>query len=208
MPRKLKFEIPPSSQELEASIEKVTREKIYGSVDVEVFDENGNQCQLLSLAGDGKTIFGSGSVANVVIDQDGNPADKAALTAATPEGEPIEPFKSTFSKTIQLQEKTTVDDYMSHIIKSVYQLDSENISDYEDLVNLLEDGSIYKFEFSYRDGIVRDTAFLIANSENVPFMLLATPANIAFLSFKDASNLDADSTEEDEGSDLLDFESL
>lgn len=206
MPRKLKF-ILPGKKSLEASITKVNREKIYGSVEIKAYDEDGNECELLSLAGDGKTIFGRGSVANVVVDPEGNVVDKSKLTAVTIDGDPVEPHKSSFTDDIVVKEKATVEEFLSHIVKSVYELNIEDPEEEKTLVKLLKDGSIFRFDFSYRDGIVKDVAFLISNADNVPFMILANPANINFVSFKDASALDADAVEADE-EDLLDFDVL
>ena len=204
MARKLTFTIPSLKAKFTAAITKVDRAKLYGDSRIEAFDENGEKCEILSVAGDGQTLFGKGGIAFATMNQDGKFVDKSTLTAIDDDGEVIDPYESSFSGEIEIAEKTTVEDYLSHRVKSVYQLDDSE--DPEALKEALADGSIYKFEFSYRKGIIVDTAFLLANEEGDPFMILTTPSDIQFLSFKDTTPIEIE--EEDGGDDDFGFGDL
>ncbi|NNE68180.1 MAG: hypothetical protein HKN33_16570 [Pyrinomonadaceae bacterium] len=205
MARKLTFTIPKKKAKFDVAITKVDRSKLYGDTRVEAFDENGEKCELVSIASDGQTLFGRGGIAFATMNQDGNFVEKSTLTPIDDEGEVIEMSESSFSGEIELTETTSVEDYLSHLVKSVYML--ENAEDPEALRELLTDGDIYKFNFSYRKGIIVDTAFLLANEAGEPFMILTSPSDIHFLSFNDNTGLDA---EEEEGGDddAFDFGAL
>ncbi|MBK6723232.1 MAG: hypothetical protein IPG58_08105 [Acidobacteria bacterium] len=47
-------------QRFSVSFRKIDREQIYGSIEIEAFDEKGNPAQLLVLAADGKTLLDKG----------------------------------------------------------------------------------------------------------------------------------------------------
>lgn len=205
MARTLTFSIPSKKARFSAAITKVDRSKLYGETRVEAFDENGERCELLSIAGDGQTLFGKGGIAFATMNQDGDFVDKATLIPIDEDGEAIETVESTFVTNIELKATATVEEYLSHQVKSVYMLD--DVDDPEALRGLLAGGEIYTFPFSYRKGIIVDTAFLFSNEDDDPFMILTTPADIQFLSFNDATPLDEED-EDAEGDDDFDFGNL
>ncbi len=203
MARTLSFSIPEKNAHFAAAIVKVDRTKLYGDIRVEAFDENGNPCELLSIAGDGQTLFGKGGIAFATMNQDGEFADKSELIPIGEDGEVIELSESSFVGDIELSDTATVEEYLAHRVKSVYQLDADDAAV---LKELLKDGEIYTFPFSYRKGIIVDTAFLLANDAGDPFMILTTPTAIEFLSFNDATPLDdEDEMDEDDGFDFGDL---
>jgi len=204
MARTLNFSIPKKKARFGVAITKVDRTKLYGDVRVEAFDENGERCQLVSIASDGQTLFGKGGISFATMNQDGDFVEKSELIPVDEEGEVIEFSESSFVGEIELTDTTSVEDYLSHQVKSVYML--ENTDDPEALRQILENGEIYKFPFSYRKGIIVDTAFLLANESGDPFMILTSPSDIQFLSFNDNAGLDdEDEMDEDDG---FDFGSL
>ena len=69
MPRALKFKYGDS--EFECELNKIDRRKLYGSVDVETRDIDGNRCGLATLANDGKTLIPYGGTALGYISSDG-----------------------------------------------------------------------------------------------------------------------------------------
>ncbi len=206
MARTLTFSIPSKKARFSAAITKVDRSKLYGDVRVEAFDEDGNPCELVSIAGDGQTLFGKGGIAFATMNQDGEFVDKSTLIPIDEEGEVIDTVESTFTTDIELKQTATVEEYLSHLVKSVYLLD--DIDDPESLRELLVGGEIYTFPFSYRKGIIVDTAFLFANDDGDPFMILTTPAEIQYLSFNDATPLDEEDEDDVEDGDDFDFGSL
>jgi len=204
MARKLSFTIPTIKKDFTAAITKVDRSKIYGETSIEAFDEDGNLCEIVSIANDGQTLFGKGGIAFATRNEEGDFVNKSELIPVTEDGEAIEEVPSSFDNPIEIVEKATVEDYLSHQVKSVYLL--EDVENYDVLVNLLKNGDIFKFPFSYRKGIIVDTAFLLANEAGTPFMIITTPSDFEYLGFKDSSPLDEETDFEEES--LLDFGSL
>jgi hypothetical protein len=79
MARTLSFSVPGKKAKFAVSITKVDRTKLYGDVRVEAFDENGDRCELVSIASDGQTLFGKGGVAFATMNQDGEFVEKSQL---------------------------------------------------------------------------------------------------------------------------------
>src|ERR1043166_2231685 len=88
--------------EIPLALNKVERSDLYGYVETEVYDEDGNRCTTASLAQDGQTIMTTGCTAIGTISQDGRWLDKSLLTAADLEGQPIEPAPPPFKYTPEL----------------------------------------------------------------------------------------------------------
>ena len=192
-------------QEFPVSIVKIDREKLYGAVEIEAFDEKGKPASLKVLAPDGKTLIDKGGTALSMLDQDGNSIDRTGLTAVDPEGDVIEPVVSSFNQANVLS-RASVEDYLSQIIKSVYLVHPFENSPIEYLTDHLATDQIYTFSFSYRGGLEYDSAFLIGNSENA-FMTVGKQAALQFVKLNQAAVLD--STEEEEiSADDIDFELL
>lgn len=205
MPQSLQFTFGKS--EFACTISKVDRSKIYGSVELEVLDENGRKCELATLADDGKTLIPAGGSALAYISPDGDWRDKKDLKPVDVDGNEIEPVTSTFKETTDLGESVSVEDFLSHNIRLVYLLDVVEGEMPKQLLNDLKKGGIYKFPFSYRGGLEADAAFLIADAAGTPWMLVGKPTKIEFLGYEQtAAAVGADDDEEDEdGGDLMDF---
>lgn len=192
-------------QEFPVRLTKIDRNKLYGSVSIEAFDDEGKEVSLRVLAADGKTIIDTGGTALATVNEQGTSIPRSRLVAVNSDGEEIEPVPSSFSAPNPLH-RADVEEYLSHTVKSVYSIDAADEADLDLLHANLSDGGIYKFPFSYRGGLEYDTAFLIENKGDV-FMIVGTPAVLQFLKLGQASVLDP--VEEQEVSeDDLDFDLL
>ena len=58
MPKQLKFSW--EKQTVAFDMEKVDRTKLYGTKSLEVVDENGQRCNIVTLAADGRSLIGKG----------------------------------------------------------------------------------------------------------------------------------------------------
>ena len=192
-------------QEFPVKLSKVDREKLYGSVAIEAFDDEGQEVFLRILAADGKTIIDKGGTALATVTEEGTSISRSKLLAVNSDGEELETVPSSFSAPNVL-EPATVEDYLSHTVKSVYMLDPAEDSDLDYLQSVLSDGGVYKFPFSYRGGLEYDAAFLLANKGDV-FMIVGQPAVLQFLKLGQAAVLDPieeqEVSEEDLDFDLL-----
>src|SRR6478672_350726 len=121
MPRPLVLSL--DGREFDVRIVKIDREKLYGKVDVEAYDEKGNPAQLLVLAPDGKTLIDKGGTALATVNEDGDSVSRADLVAVDEEGQKIETVPSSFNQ-VNVLKRATVEDYLSQLVKSVYVLEA------------------------------------------------------------------------------------
>ncbi len=203
MPRPLILSV--DGREFPVQIVKINREDLYGSVEIEAFDEKGKPAELLILAPDGKTLIGKGGTALATLDAKGNSISRSELYLVGANGEALERVESSFDKSNELR-KADVDDYLSMIVKSVYSIGAVGEESISHLVDLLSDGRIYRFPFSYRGGVEYDDAFVIGNGKDA-FLVIGKQAVMQFAKLGQAAKLEP--IEEDEiSADDLDFDLL
>jgi len=188
--------------EIAVQLLKLDREKLYGDVEIEAFDEKGKPATLKVLAADGKTLIDKGGTALVTVNEDGDSISRTELVALDADGEKIDPVESSFGKPNVLK-RASADDYLSQMVKTTYILQPSEGSDINFLYDHLSADQIYSFPFSYRGGLEFDNAFLLGKSDTA-FMVVGKQAELQFVRLNQASVLD--SIEEAEiSADDLDF---
>ncbi|MCI0611370.1 hypothetical protein L0244_00120, partial [bacterium] len=175
-------------EEFPVHMQKIDREKLYGNIEIEAFDEEGKQASLQILDVDGKTLIDTGGTSLAVLDEEGNSVDRKKLIPITSEGEEVEPVPSSFSKPNLLSE-ATIDEYLAHTVKTVYLLTPPEGSNLDLLKDVLSGEAIYKFDFSYRGGLEYDTAYLVGNEKNV-FMIVGVNTTLQFVKLNQPSVLE------------------
>ncbi|HEX6125073.1 MAG TPA: hypothetical protein VFZ23_06825 [Pyrinomonadaceae bacterium] len=191
-------------REFPVALVKIDREKLYGSVEIEAFDEKGREASLRVLAADGKTLIDKGGTALTTVNEKGNSVDRSSLQAVDEDGDPIDPVPSSFNAPNVL-DRTTSDDYLAQMVKSVYLLQPPEDGDIRYLLDHLDGEQIFTFPFSWRGGIDYDKAFVLG-ADNEAFMVVGKQTEFKFLRLNQATTL-LDSTEEEEiSADDLDFD--
>jgi hypothetical protein len=175
-------------QEVPVQMQKIDREKLYGNVEIEAFDEEGNEAFLQILDTDGKTLIDTGGTSLATLDEAGNSVDRKKLIPITPDGEEVTAVPSSFSAPNILYE-ATIDEYLSHTVKSVYLLTPAEGSNFDSLKDVLSGDAIYKFNFSYRGGLEYDTAFLVGNEKSL-FMIVGVNTTLQFVKLNQAGVLE------------------
>jgi hypothetical protein len=203
MPRPLILSV--DGREFPVQIVKINREDLYGSVEIEAFDEKGKPAELLILAPDGKTLIGKGGTALATLDTKGNSISRTDLNVVGPKGEELERVESSFGKANELR-TADIDDYLSMIVKSVYSIDAVEGESISHLTDLLSDGRVYSFPFSYRGGVEYDDAFVIGNGKDA-FLVIGKQAVMQFAKLGQAAQLEP-IEEEEVSADDLDFDLL
>jgi hypothetical protein len=184
---------------------RIDREKLYGSVEIEAFDEKGKPAEIKILAADGKTLIDKGGSALATVDEEGTSVDRRNLTPVDSNGEEVETVESSFNRANPLK-KSSAEDYLSTLVKSVYILTPQEGGDIEFLQDHLDSGQIYSFPFSWRGGIDFDDAFVLGSRSNA-FMVVGKPADLQFVRLNQEAVLDT--VEEKEiSADEIDFEAL
>ena len=192
-------------QEFPVDIEKIDRDRLYGSVEIEAFDEKGKPAVIKVLAADGKTLIDKGGTALTLVDEEGRSISRSELQAVDPNGDPIEPVPSSFGQPNVLK-RAVMEDYLSQIVKSVYVLNPADDSPLDYLYDHLISGEMFAFPFSYRGGLEFDSAFIVGAGKDA-FMIVGKPATLQYVKLNEAAALD--SVEEAEiSADELDFELL
>jgi len=190
-------------EEYQISLVKIDRDKLYGSVDIEAYDEKGNEASLRILAADGKTLIDKGGTALATLTDKGDSVERNELVPVDAEGKPIEQVASSFGKTTPV-EVATIEDYFLQIIKSVYLVLPFEGAELKGLRDVLSAGRIFTFPFSWRGGIEYDTAYLIGAEDEV-FIVVGKQAEFEYVKLNQAALLDA-GEEEDISADDLDFD--
>lgn len=197
MARQAEFIINGSS--VMAELKKVDRKKIYGWSDVEVFDENGSKCKLVSIS-DGIHVLPSGSSSLIKFNDKGETVSSSDLIGFNQNGEKVEKVPSIYDEKVKLKE-STIDDYLSLAVKTVYQL---NMEEETTMLSELEDGKVFSFVFNYRADYEGDDAFLISNGETV-FAVVGKIADLEFVAMNDNEKELVVNEEESSEEDELDF---
>src|ERR1044071_7938274 len=147
--------------EYPVSIVKIDREKLYGRVEIEAFDEKGREAELRVLAADGKTLIDKGGTALATVTDKGDSVDRNELTPVDEDDKKIETVPSSFTITNKLK-AGKVEEYFQTIVKSVYLVQPFEDADIEPLKDAESDEeSMYTFPYSWRGGIEYDSAWLM-----------------------------------------------
>jgi hypothetical protein len=186
------------------ALNKVDRSKLYGYKEVEALDDQGRRCELAMLASDGRTLIGPGGSGFAQLSAYGQWCEKSSLKPVDVDNKEIQPVASSFSAPVPLTEKTTVDDYLRHNIRMVYQLLTE--SDAAPLREELAQGAIFKFPYSYRGGLEADVGFLLQGADGNVFLTVGNPTRVAFVGLAEVAAVEEDGQAEE--ADLLDFDMI
>lgn len=177
MPRELVLSL--DGREFPVTLLKIDRDKLYGSIEVEAFDEKGREASLRVLASDGKTLIDRGGTALTTVNEKGTSVDRTSLSAVDADGDMIEPVPSSFNEPNVLK-KADIDDYLSQMYKSVYLIQPPEDGDIKYLLDHLDGDQIYTFPFSWRGGLDYDNAFVLGSGDDA-FMVVGKPAEVEFL---------------------------
>lgn len=207
MPRALKFSFNDS--EFECELSKIDRSKLYGSVDVETRDLDGNRCGLATLANDGRTLIPYGGTAFGYINDEGLWIERGDLSPVGLSGEQLPLLPSSFDLIIELQEQVSLEEFLDHGSRLCYSM-GKDANFAQPLLAELTAGAIYRFDFLYREGVSADPAFLLATPDGNVWMMVGKPSKISFIGLDQAAvcfNSDQDDDDEEETDDF-DFEML
>lgn len=206
MPRALKFSY--AKNEFECELNKIDRTKLYGSVDIETRDSDGNTCGLATLANDGKTLIPYGGTAFGYVNGDGLWVERSELSPVNLNGEDLETLPSSFDLTIALDKEASLDEFLDCSVRLCYSLGTDNDIP-SALVKALVSGTIYRFEFLYREGVTADPAFILATPDENLWMMVGNPSRIDFVGLDQAAvTFSGDTDEVDDEADEFDFEML
>src|SRR5258706_7300449 len=172
-------------QEYPVTLVKIDRDKLYGKVEIEAFDEKGREASLKILAADGKTLIDKGGTALATVTDKGDSVDRNELVPIDTEGEKIEQVPSSFNQ-VNILKPAAVEDYFLQIVKSVYLMRPFEDADIGALKDNLSTERMFTFPFSWRGGIEYDNAFVIGGGDDA-FIVVGKQAEVEFVKLKQAA---------------------
>ncbi len=205
MARTLQFSFGDAS--VEGSLSKIDRDRLYGYSEYEALDERDRKCSLVTLAADGRTLIGPGGSSSYMVDADGEWVERKELVALDPSGARVPTVESSFGKTIAIERRVDLSEFLLYETRSVYELVLAG-DGAKGLLEELGKGAIFAFPYSFRGGIdmIPDEAFLLLNADQVPFLLVGRRTTVSFVGLTQAAGLAEMDNEPIEASDEeLDF---
>jgi len=184
-------------------LSKVERSDLYGFVEIEALDDQGRKCSMATLADDGKSVIGSGGTAFCSLSPEGHWLEKKSLKPCDHQGNTITPVASSYAAPVPLEKTATIDEYLSHDIRAVYQIASE--ADIGPLLAELKKGTIFQFPYSFRGGLEADAGFLLLAADGTPFLAIGTPTKLEFVGFDQTAGISEESESAGEEEESLDF---
>jgi hypothetical protein len=183
---------------------KVDRARLYGFKESEVLNDQGQRCELATLAQDGQTVVGRGGTAFGAVTVYGTWIEKSQLKPVDPAGQPIQPVASSFAAPVPLVEQVSPEEYLDCAVRAVYLM--ETADDIGPLAEELAQGTIYRFPYSFRGGLEPDQGFLLANAEGKIFCAIGKPVKVEFIGLAQAAAVVEDEdAESEEEADAMDF---
>lgn len=179
---------------------KLERKKLYGWIELRATEPDGKICRQASLDSNGVTIIPKGAIKIGITNEDGLWVEKSSLVAVRSDGQKAEPIASSFDGEIELTEKATSEEFLDHIITSVYILSGDDTAEIAKWLG----NDIYKFPFSYRGGFDFSDAFILSNGTSV-FLFAGEKAEFEFIGLAEQAVLDETEEEETEETGDLDF---
>lgn len=196
MAKNLSFSI--NKKTYSAAPVKVDRDKVYGFVEQQVLDKNGNLCTTGNLLDDGKTLILAGATALKTVTGDYIEVNKKSLKTVYMDGTDAVLVPSSYDTTIVLQ-KASLNDLFNLEVSTVYQLTWEEMDAKKAMLKELEDASVYRFIFNYRADYEGADA-LVIGAQNEVFIITGRMLEFEFLQNKTLAPVAAEevATEEEE----------
>ena len=183
---------------------KVDRKKLYGWSEIHAFDDDGNECVLVSTDASGTIIIPKGGIGLGIESGDRKWVERSRLKAINADGSDAELVPSSYSGVNELAEKATDEELLDCSITAFYHLADADA----DLIAAIGD-DIYKFEYCYRDSYETAPAFLLASEADGKkelFMFTGTRNVFEFIGLNEIAVADETEPEDDEEeSDDIDF---
>ncbi len=179
---------------------KLDRSKLYGKRRRVVMDQQGMPCERAALTRDGTLMIRAGMTGQGYYDESGKPVERKELVGIDEDGNLVERKASTLGVVQELSGPVPPDEVMDLSLLSVYILDPKELD--ADLEAELGKGHIFRFPFNYYADYHLETGFLLANKEGI-FALIGSMTQPVWC---EPDTVSEDFEEADMEDDDLDFE--
>ncbi len=199
MARLVKFNI--GTESFDAAINKLDRDKVYGWIESVATDFAGNICLTASLLNDGRTMVGSGGIAQKTVDRNNVEVDKSTLVAKLPDVSMAVLQPSIYEQPVTLI-AASIEDLLDLDVTAVYELTFDDPEIKSKMQSKFLDNAVYSFPFNYRSDYEAADAFMLFNG-SVFFVLTGNKNQFKFLTNEISEPIVVEETEVSE--EELDF---
>lgn len=160
-------------------IQVVSRAKLYGEKKKQIVDERGEPTTSGWLTIDGSMLIGPGGRSEFYLDDAGDIVERDELAAIDHEGRLLEKLPSTLDVP-QALTPVTPETLLDYITTNIYELTPDPNEVDPALMAELDQGAIFRTEFSYMPGYGRSPLFVLKNDEGL-FALVCENAPLTAL---------------------------
>ena len=181
---------------------KIDRKKLYGWSEIHAFDDDGNECVMVSTDASGTIIIPKGGMALGIVSNDGKWVERSALKTVKADGSEAVLVASSYNSMNVLDSKATEEELLDCSITACYHLKAS-----DELIAAIGN-DIYKLEYCYRDSYETSPAFLLTSvidGKKELFLMVGTRNNFEYIGLSELSVVEDIETEEEEESDEFDF---
>lgn len=201
MAKEMRFAV--GGEEFAVEPVKIDRKKLYGWSENHAFDDNGDECVLVSTDALGTIIIPKGGIGLGMVSCDGKWVERSQIKTITADGSDTVITESSYNKVNILAEKASPEQLLDCSITAFYHLHEAN----PDLIALIGD-DIYTFEYCYRDSYETMPAFLLMseiNGKKELFMFIGSQNIFEFIGLNEIAVADDSETGDEDDSDDMDF---
>jgi len=199
MAKEIKFAI--NGDEFAAEPVKIDRKKLYGWSEIHAFDDEGNECTLVSTDSSGTIIIPKGGVGLGIVSGTGKWVERSALKTVKADGGQAELIPSSYGVVNALDRKASEEELLDCSITAFYHMQAG-----AELISAIGN-DIYRFDYCYRDSYETSPAFLLASEvdgKKELFMMIGTENEFDYIGLSELAVADDDeeADDEEEGGDL------
>ena len=182
---------------------KIDRKKLYGWSEIHAFDDDGNECMLVSTDATGTIIIPKGGIGLGILSGSGNWVERSSLKTVNTDGSQAELNQSSYNVVNTLKTKATEEELLDCSITAFYHMQAE-----DELISAIGD-DIYRFDYCYRDSYETSPAFLLTSElggKKELFLMIGKENVFDFIELSElAVAVDDEETEDEEESGDIDF---
>lgn len=157
-------------------------------------DLQGRECTRALMTHDG-LLLGSGAVADLYEDSDGNSVERGEIIETDANGVTLRNLGATLGRPQRPVGPVAPDELLEHTVMKAYALVPVVIA--RDLGNSLSGGDIYRVAFCSRATVVDTPAYVLANASGI-FLLQCKPCLVEFIRLDQPIVLEGDLDDEDD----------
>jgi len=147
------------------SFSKLSRSKLYGKKRRVVLDPDGNPCAKAALTEDGSMLLKSGMTGQGYFDEGGRLYERGALVGLDSDGNTVEKNDSTLGTPQTLEGPVNPEDVLDLAVSSIYLLEVQELDG--GLETALGEGKVFRFPFNYYADYQQEVAYLLKNDHGI-----------------------------------------